>query len=294
MTVVARIRTELRCLVRELGLMNRNCLNSGMTLRQAHILTYLDRNGVTPFFELQTQLGMDKASLSRAITTLSKKGYLNVAQPPSDRRSRSAAILPQGLTALREAETSAHETLDSVLQGFDEEQWIKVSEALKLLRIAALRNNIKTIPQRVQVEPPREQYMEQTMLLLKKIFSREQDIPEHLVPVPDGYLPSFWIIRIGEEVIGVAAAWQDAGQWHWGRFAIDENFRGLRLGKKLARESIAAVFENVTDNIVIEARDITVGIIKKFGGIQTGPSIDFFGEPVTPMLITKENFKPEE
>ena len=64
------IRKELRLIVRELGLLNRNCLNSNMTFVQAHILNYLKQNGKTPFNELLINLDMDKASLSRIVNNL--------------------------------------------------------------------------------------------------------------------------------------------------------------------------------------------------------------------------------
>lgn len=291
MTHVARMRTELRCLVRELGLMNRNCLGSGMTLGQAHILTYIDKNGKTPFFELQTQLGMDKASLSRTLNALREKGWVRVGNMSMDRRVRVAEIAPQGISALREAEVAANETLDMVLSGFKEEQWQQASDALRLLRVAALRNSISTSPQRVQVEPLRARYHDQSLALLKNVFSVEQNIPEHLVPVPEDCSPQWWGIRIGEEILGVTIAWQQNDQWHWGRFAVDVNFRGLGLGKKLARESIAAVFEQLAETLVINAKDVTVGIVSKMGGVQIGPATDFYGEPVTPMVLQKMDFK---
>ena len=293
MTLVAQMRTELRYLVRELGLMNRNCLNSGMTLNQAHIMTYIEKNGPTSFLELQTHLGMDKASLSRALKTLREKMFLQINALSTDRRVRFIEILPKGISALRKAEELANETFDSILTGFDKNNWDNTCEAIKHLRIATLRNNLARVPQRIQIELLRDRYSDQLLALITKIFSGEQNIPENLVPIPASIQAKWWGIRIGEEIIGVAAAWQEDGQWHWGRFAVDANFRGLGLGKKLASESIAALFAHSVEVIMVNARDITVDILKKMGGKQTGPSVDFFGEPVTSMSIAKNDFIPD-
>lgn len=43
MSSVKQIRSELRYLVRELGLLDKNCLNSGLSLTQVHLLTYLQK-----------------------------------------------------------------------------------------------------------------------------------------------------------------------------------------------------------------------------------------------------------
>jgi GNAT superfamily N-acetyltransferase len=128
------------------------------------------------------------------------------------------------------------------------------------------------------------------MELIIQIFSSEQNIPRHLVPVSKSKSPKWWCIRVGEDVIGAVAVWKESGQWHWGRFAVDKNFRGLGIGKSMAVESITALFTGVADKIIIEARDITVGIIEKLGGKQTSPAFDFFGDPVTPMELEKEAF----
>jgi len=290
MTPPARIRAELLNSVRELGLLNRNCLNSGMTLSQAQILSYVNKNGPTPFAELQMQLGLDKASLSRTLNALRQRGYLRLAGNSADKRSKIVAILPAGASAAACAEKSADSTLENLLGDCDENTWIKVYETLRLLRLSALRNNLATNPNRIQIEPLRDAYFDAAMELEVQTFSIEQNIPSRLVPLSPAKHPKWWCARVGEDVIGAVAAWKDSGQWHWGRFAVDKNFRGLGIGNSLAVESITALFTGEADKIIIEARDIAVGILEKLGGKQTRPPYDFFGDPVTPMELEKEAF----
>ena len=291
MPPTARIRTELRQLVRELGLLNRNCLNSGMTLSQAHILAYICTNGPTPFAELQMQLGLDKASLSRTVNALRKREYLRIVSNQADKRMKNVQILAPGVAALRRAEQSANCTVDRLLSDCDAESRLKICQALRRLRLSALRGNLAANPKRLRIELLREAYFDSTMELLVQTFSNEQNIPSRLVPIPKSKHPRWWCARVGEQVIGAAAAWQASGQWHWGRFAVDKRLRGLGIGKTLAIASITELFAGGADIIIIEARDITVGIIQKLGGKQTRPPFDFYGEPVTPMELEEKAFR---
>ncbi len=293
MNAIEQIRTELRYLVRELGLLNRDVLNSGMTLSQAHLLSYLRRNGPTPFGELQLQFGMDKASLSRTVSTLGECGYLRVVTDPADRRARQVELLPPGKAAIADAEGAANTAIGSLLGDCDEQACTAIHKALRRFRLSALRTNLGRQPERLRIETLRERYQEAAMALLYRTFAIEQHIPAHLIPLPEDKPVKRWCIRIGEEIIGFAAAWNEAGTWHWGRFAVDAHFRGLGIGKKLAIESLGDLFAADANEIVIDARDVTVEIVRKLGGEETAPAFDFYGAPVTPMLLRKAQFQAQ-
>jgi hypothetical protein len=40
----------------------------------------------------------------------------------------------------------------------------------------------------------------------------------------------------------------------------------------------------------MEARDVSVGILKKLGGKVTGEPINFYGDSVTPMILKRDDF----
>ena len=44
------------------------------------------------------------------------------------------------------------------------------------------------------------------------------------------------------------------------------------------------------EEVIIDARDITVEMVLKFGGTITGKKTNFYGYPITPMKIQKKNF----
>lgn len=136
---------------------------------------------------------------------------------------------------------------------------------------------------------PRER-MDEALRLLRDVFYGEQNIPVELHPLPDHMKPVWWIALNGKEMVGVACGWIDQGEWHWGRFAVPPRLRGFGIGKKLAAFSIHEIFELGAETIHIEARDVTVGILQKLGGKIIGAPTDFHGDPVTPMILTKQDF----
>lgn len=291
MTTISNIRSELRYLIRELGLLDKNCLNSNLSLSQAHILTYVHRNGCTSFHELATQLNVQKASLSRTLTTLIDKGFLSVEHDPADKRQKIYQLLPDGETALQHANQSADSAFAAFLDGLGGDQLDNIESGLRTLRLNAFKSNFQPNSFRVQVERLNPNYQHEVDTLIKHVFNGEQGIPEDLIPL-DPHLPCvWWVARCGEYVIGAVACWEIDGEWHWGRYFIDANFRGYGIGKKLAVESLKDLFTNITDYIVSDARDATVAILNQLGAKVTGEAIDFYGSPVTPMRLDKQDFE---
>ena len=101
---------------------------------------------------------------------------------------------------------------------------------------------------------------------------------------------SRWCARVGEDIIGVAAAWKEKDKCHWGRFAVDKRLRGIGIGQKIAIFSLKEIFSFNDEEIYIEARDVTVNMLMKFGCKVIGESEDFYNEPVTPIILNKSNF----
>lgn len=287
---IAQIRSELRYLVRELGLLDRNCWKSNLSLMQAHILTYLNRNGDTCFAELCTQLNVEKASLSRVLNTLSSKGYIGLFKEPADKRQKRISLLPQGKKALELANYNADIEVSDILDGLNELERGSIWQGLRLLRTKAFRRNLDESQMRIQMERLKSTYHDEVIALMIDVFSKEQEIPNDLIPINEDYPVYWWCARAGEYVVGAVACWKENEQWHWGRFAVDKNFRGLGIGKQLARYSFEDLFDHITSSVVSDARDTTVAILKGFGAIITAPAEDFYGMPVTPVSLKRTDF----
>lgn len=284
------IRKEVRLIVRELGLLNHNCLNSDLTLAQAHILNYLKQNGKTPFNELLINLGIDKASLSRIVNNLETKNYLEMKKSETDKRMKDICILPLGMAAINDGDYKANKFINEILNLGEIDDAENIVRAFRVFRILALKNNLKRNDSRILIERISENYMNDAIKLATEVFTNEQSIPSELVPVKDNLKPIWWCARVGEDIIGVAAAWKEKDKWHWGRFAVDKRLRGIGIGQKIAIFSVKEIFNSYTEEIYIEARDATVNMLMKFGCKVIGEAEDFYGESVTPITLNKNNF----
>lgn len=165
-----------------------------------------------------------------------------------------------------------------------------MKNTVRAFGISALKNDLKENDSRILIERISENYMEEVIKLATEVFTNEQRIPAELIPVNNDLKPIWWCARVGENIIGVTAAWKEKDKWHWGRFAVDKRFRGIGIGQKIAIFSLKEIFHSYTEEIYIEARDVTVSMLMKFGCKVIGAAEDFYGEPVTPITLNKSNF----
>ena len=290
MTYTDNIRSELRYLVREIGLLDKNCLNSGLSLTQAHLLTYLERNGETGFTELYQQLNIDKASLSRTLKGLVEKGWVSSREGLENRKQRWFAIQAKGSEQLQYANQIANQTFSELLESLTNEECQTVLSGLRFLRLSAFRQRYRQAPERIKFERLRSCYRAEADKLVQDTFALEQGIPTDLIPLNEVSDTLWWCARSGEYIIGVVAAWQQGNHWHWGRFSVDDRFRGFGMGKQLALLSFEELFKIQSEIVMIDARDIAVTILEQLGANVIGPPVDFYGMPVTPMTLSKQDF----
>lgn len=284
------IRKELRLIIRELGLLNHNCLNSELTLMQAHILNYIKQNGTTPFNELTLQLGTDKASLSRTLTSLESKKFIKVEKSTTDKRIKLISFLPLGIDTMKKGDIETNKFINEILNLGDSTINNNIAKSLEDFRILTLKNNLKKDDSRIKLEKLPTNYYDDAIKLATKVFNYEQNIPEKLIPINKNSKQNWWCARVGEDIIGIVASWFENNKWHWGRFAVDKRLRGAGIGRKLALFSLKEIFNNNVDKLYIDARDITVILLKQYGCEVLGEPVDFYGEPVTPLLMKKEAF----
>ena len=165
-----------------------------------------------------------------------------------------------------------------------------IAASLPEFRILALKSNLIKDSSRIKIERVSPNYMDDSIRLATEVFTYEQNIPEKLIPVNDDLNPIWWCARIGEDIIGVIAGWIENNQWHLGRIAVDKRLRSLGIGKKMVTFSLNEIFNLNVEKVYIEARDMTVRMLKQFGCEIVGETIDFYGEPVTPITIKKSDF----
>ena len=140
-----------------------------------------------------------------------------------------------------------------------------------------------------KVEQLNQELYNSAILFLENVFYQEQNIPKELIPL-ESDIQKWWSIRSSDEIVGIVAAWKVKSEWHWGRLAIHEKLRGFGIGKKLAIKSLDELFQMGIEKVKIDARDITVEMVLKIGGRITGRKVSFYGYPITPIEINKNDF----
>jgi len=290
MSHTENIRSELRFLVREIGLLDKNCLNSGLSLTQAHLLTYLDRNGETSFTELCQQLNVDKAALSRTLKGLVEKDWIASRVGEQNRKYRWFSIQTKGCEQLQCANQVANQTFTEILEPLTDDECKTVLSGLRLLRMSAFRKRYRQMPERIKFERLPSCYRAEADQLLVEIFNQEQGIPANLIPLNDTSDTLWWCARSGEYIIGVVAAWKEGNYWHWGRFSVDDRFRGFGVGRQLALHSLEELFNIQSEVVIIDARDTAVSILQPMGAKVIGSPKEFYGMPVTPMTLSRNDF----
>lgn len=122
------------------------------------------------------------------------------------------------------------------------------------------------------------------------IFKGEQKIPAEMIPLSTDNAPQWWCVLYGSTIIGTVAAWKDKHQMHWGRFAVNPQYRGLHIGTKLARFSLEDLFNQGIEEIYMDARETTVKIICRMGGKIIGSPVPFYDGTVTPVVLYHKNY----
>ena len=133
-------------------------------------------------------------------------------------------------------------------------------------------------------------HQEAILALLTAAFTEEQGIPAQLIPLPPERGPQWWCAFSGREVVGVAAAWQEGKEIHWGRFAVRRDCRRKGIGMCLIRRSMEDLFAQGIEEARMEARETTAAMICSLGGAIAGQPVPFYKGTVTPVLLRRQDY----
>jgi predicted GNAT family N-acyltransferase len=194
------------------------------------------------------------------------------------------------LTAIKEGDQKANAFMNEILAPGAPKEIDNIVRAFRTFRMLALKNNLKKNASRILVEKISENYMDEAIRLATEVFTEEQGIPAELIPMKDDLTPIWWCARVGEDIVGVVAAWQENDKWHWGRFAVDKGLRGMGIGHKMAIYSLKEIFSGHTEELYVDARDVTINLLLKFDCNIIGETQEFYGDTITPIVLNKEQF----
>lgn len=134
------------------------------------------------------------------------------------------------------------------------------------------------------------QDMNDIMKLQVNVFSGEQKIPENMIEVIGEDAVQWWCVTINSSLVGSVAAWKEDNQIHWGRYAVNSDYRGRHIGTALAKYSLEDLFSQGIKEVYMEARVAAVKIICSMGGKVIGEPVPFYEGTITPVLIREEDY----
>ncbi|MCG6451099.1 GNAT family N-acetyltransferase, partial [Vibrio parahaemolyticus] len=152
--------------------------------------------------------------------------------------------------ALQRANHAANHALGDVIDSLAEDAQAAVLHGLRTLRLSAFHHNTRHQQARVQVEALNPVYRAEVEQLVMDVFAQEQKIPPALIPFAKDSDVKWWVARSGEYILGAVAAWREGDAWHWGRFAVNHQFRGLGIGKSLALTSLTELLATAPEILI--------------------------------------------
>lgn len=109
---------------------------AGLNVTQLAVLRAIQRHANEPLTRVAEDLGMDRTSLYRAVTTMRRGGWLTTAASP-DARSRTAAFTAKGLRVLEAAGVPWGRTQAEIIARFGRDKWAALVAELERLAACA-------------------------------------------------------------------------------------------------------------------------------------------------------------
>ena len=115
------LRAQSRLLVRELGMLDRQCGSLDITPVQAHALIELENQPLS-VNQLATRLKVDKSNASRTNASLLNAGLLATQADPSDGRKQLSSLTPQGQHVLGQLNQSLNHQVAQFMAQLDHDE----------------------------------------------------------------------------------------------------------------------------------------------------------------------------
>ncbi|MEM9530830.1 MAG: helix-turn-helix domain-containing GNAT family N-acetyltransferase [Pseudomonadota bacterium] len=155
--LISDLREAARTLVREFRVVDGSGCFPGNSAPECHLLMELDLRGVATATELGDILLMEKSSLSRIITRLTKAGLIDRDTAATDRRQRHLKLTRDGRTRVRDIHDRADDQVRRALSFVAEPDRSGVLEGLqryaKALRYARLSDEFHIRPMKEEDNP---------------------------------------------------------------------------------------------------------------------------------------------
>ena len=111
----------------------------GVTVNQGHILLCLEGKEDVTLTNLNDELRLDKASLSRTVDTLVKKGLVNRESRSDDRRSQNLGLTEEGKQYVERINRASLDSFGRIFEGLEKDIRERISSDLHEL-VEAMRS----------------------------------------------------------------------------------------------------------------------------------------------------------
>jgi DNA-binding MarR family transcriptional regulator/L-amino acid N-acyltransferase YncA len=138
------LRQNARSVVRELGLLNDDYFDVGVTLAERHLLIELMACSRPTMGEIAERLLLDKSTVSRLIAKAVKKGYVKCSSDKTDKRKRFLQFTEQGKSTFNAFEPIAFNQTKKALQTLTADEIERVYQGIALYAKGLKNSRLKS------------------------------------------------------------------------------------------------------------------------------------------------------
>ena len=242
---IRSFRTALREMVRELGMLNRKASGTELSPLQSHILIELSSQpyGCT---ELATKLCVEKASMSRTLSSLSKEGYLLKENDTQDGRASTFRLSASGKQLLSTLEENADRFTREALASSSDEEIQVFLQAIKLFSVSL--NNARQQRESGLIFRPlepadnaviagiiRDSFRENKIDHLEGVSLHDPEL-EHLSEVYKQSGTGYWVAEANGHIVGgagIAPLAGEAGVCEMQKLYFRSEVKGMGMGRRM-------------------------------------------------------------
>lgn len=141
--VVLQTRAASRRLLRELDIIKSKVGLAGVSYTQSHILIHIESRGLMTVVELADVLGLDKSTMSRAVTRLIRAGYLKYRENKADKRLKPVALTLGGRSLVARIHQVVNAEVEAALSQLSSEERATVIEGMSLYARSLNRSRMR-------------------------------------------------------------------------------------------------------------------------------------------------------
>lgn len=205
----AQLRELSRQLVRQLGMLDKDCGDIALPPIQAHTLIELEQQPLT-VNQLADKLNIDKSNASRAVNNLAKNSLIQTSPHPNDKRSIVASVTHQGINTLAQLHSQQNQFYDSVLERLTEAETQQVSGGIEHY-LKALQQSLASsdvVVRHLQQQDNTEvanvirQVSYENGLTEEKGYGVADPTLEDMFSVYNNERSQYWVIELDGKVVG--------------------------------------------------------------------------------------------